>query len=90
MSDLARYSMKVTKVPDPEMKKVYALGAFETAQYIYDMSRRIGDPDGIKRFIEDEYRNAREHLHDAIMSSCMLIVEKDGNAPTSEEGERDG
>ena len=90
MSILTEIHTRVVKHNDPEQQRAYALGAFETVQYIYDLSRKIENPEGLKRLIEDEYDLARTRLHDAIMPPYEIVVEKDGNAPTSEEGERDG
>lgn len=92
MTDLSKFLTKVTKQTDPDQQRAYALGAFETVQYMYDIMTRAGDDVDLKRLIWDEYRRTRECLHDAIMpvSLIRVDVEKGGNGPTSEEGERDG
>ncbi len=89
--DLSKYLTKVTPQRDPGQERAYALGAFEAVQYMYDIMTRAGDDVDLKRLIRDEYRRTRERLHDAIMpvSLIRVDVEKGGNGPTSEEGERD-
>ena len=82
MSESSKFLIKV-KQTDPDQQRAYALGAFEVMQYLYDISTRGEDVD-FKRLIYDEYRRTRKCLYDAIM------VEKAGNGPVSEEGERDG
>lgn len=89
--DLSKFLTKVTKQTDPDQQRAYALGAFETVQYMYDIMVSAEDPD-LKRLIWDEYRRTRERLHDAIMPPNLIRVDvekRDGNGPTSEEGERD-
>lgn len=92
MTDLSKFLTKVTKQTDPDLQRAYALGAFETVQYMYDIMTRAGDDVDLKRLIWDEYRRTRECLHDAIMPPNLIRVDvekRDGNGPTSEEGERD-
>ena len=84
MTDLSKFMTKVTKQTDPDQQRAYALGAFETVQYMYDIMTKAGDDADLKRLIRDEYHRTRQNLHEAIM------VEKAGNGPTSEEGEIDG
>lgn len=89
--DLSKYLTKVSKQRSPEQERAYALGAFETVQYMYDIMVSAEDPD-LKRLIRDEYTRTRECLHDAIMPPNLIRVDfekRDGNGPTSEEGERD-
>ena len=92
MTDLSKFLTKVTKQTDPDQQRAYALGAFEVMQYLYDISNRIKDPEDLRRVIADEYQRSRGSLHDAVMPPTLLRVdmEKAGNGPTSEEGERDG
>lgn len=91
MTDLSKYLTKVTHQRDPGQERAYALGAFETMQYMYDIMLSAEDAD-LKRLIRDEYMRTRECLHDAIMPPNLIRVDvekRDGNGPTSEEGERD-
>lgn len=91
MTDLSKFLTKVTSQRDPGQERAYALGAFETVQYMYDIMTRAGDDADLKRLIRDEYGRTRERLHDAVMPVSLIRAdaEKGGNAPTSEEGERD-
>ena len=86
MTDLSKFLTKVTPQRDPGQERAYALGAFETVQYMYDIMVSAEDPD-LKRLIRDEYMRTRERLHDAIMSTNLIRAdaEKGGNGPTSEE-----
>jgi hypothetical protein len=91
MTDLSKFLTKVTPQRDPGQERAYALGAFETVQYMYDIMTRAGDDADLKRLIRDEYMRTRERLHDAVMPVSLIRVdaEKGGNGPVSEEGERD-
>ena len=90
--DLTKFLTKVTKQTDPDQQRAYALGTFEAVQYMYDIMTKVGDNADLRRLIGDEYRRTRQCLHDAIMPPNLIRVDvekRDGNGPTSEEGERD-
>jgi len=91
MTYLSKCLTKVTPQRDPGQERAYALGAFETVQYMYDIMTKAGDDADLKRLIRDEYWRTRERLHDAVMpvSLIRVDVERDGNGPASEDGERD-
>ena len=59
MTDLSKFLTKVTKQTDPDQQRAYALGAFETVQYMYDIMTKVGDDADLKRLIRDEYSRTR-------------------------------